>query len=104
MIELPRGSEEWARVTAALVEKCSYNVTKVQRIQNMDLWARYQSEKKHVVRGRPEGYDVNERLLYHTSSAQKSVICDEGLDQRLSQSGLFGHGIYFRYTHTNYPL
>ena len=45
---------------------------------------------------RPAGRDLNETLLYHTTSASKEVICEEGLDQRLSRQGRFGHGIYFR--------
>ena len=51
---------------------------------------------------RPAGRDLNETLLYHTTSASKEVICEEGLDQRLSGKnykddfGNFGKGIYFR--------
>lgn len=51
---------------------------------------------------RPAGRDLNEMLLYHTTSASKEVICEEGLDQRLSgmnyknDFGNFGKGIYFR--------
>ena len=44
-----------------------------------------------------ERSDVNERFLYHTSRSEVSVICEEGLDQRLSGKGNFGNGIYFRY-------
>lgn len=40
--------------------------------------------------------DVNMQLLYHTSSAEPHLICDEGLDNRLSRNGSFGKGIYFR--------
>ena len=42
------------------------------------------------------GFDLNERLLYHTSRASTETICAEGLDQRLGGMGNFGRGIYFR--------
>ena len=58
------------------------------------LWERLCYEKRLMLRERS---DVNERFLYHTSKSKVSVICEEGLDQRLSGMGLFGHGIYFRY-------
>lgn len=42
------------------------------------------------------GFSLNIHYLYHGTSAPFVLICDEGLDERLSRSGRFGRGIYFR--------
>ena len=96
LIKLPASSEEWIQISAPLTS-VGFQVTAVQRIQNNTLWQRFQSERQLMVQGRPEGFDVNEKILYHTSRAAKRVICEEGLDQRLSRCGSFGCGIYFRF-------
>lgn len=87
----PRCSE-WSFVSDPLT-RVEFTVRKVQRIQNMLLWERLCVEKGLMLRQRP---DVNMQLLYHTSSANPAIICDEGLDNRLSRHGNFGRGIYFR--------
>lgn len=94
LIDLAKGSEEWLYVSNPLTAR-EFVVARVQRIQNASLWQRFQSEKQLMMQGRPTGFEVNERLLYHTSKADKVVICEEGLDQRLSRAGNFGAGIYF---------
>lgn len=95
LIDIFPGSDEWAQVTYPFIS-AGYMVTKMQRIQNLQLWNRLQAEKQLMRQDRPEGFEINEQLLYHTSSASKEVICEEGLDQRLSRKGRFGRGIYFR--------
>ena len=95
LIAVTMFSDEWKRVSWPLSE-AGFVVTSMERIQNETLWHRLQSECQLMLRGHHEGYDLNERLLYHTSRADKSVICEEGLDQRLSRCGHFGNGIYFR--------
>ena len=95
LIDIFPGSDEWAQVTAPFIS-AGYMVAKMQRIQNLQLWNRLQAEKQLMRQNRPEGFEINEQLLYHTSSASKEVICEEGLDQRLSRKGRFGRGIYFR--------
>jgi len=42
------------------------------------------------------GFALNVQYLYHGTTAPFVQICDEGLDERLSRSGRFGRGIYFR--------
>ena len=95
LIEVTLGSEEWSHVASPL-DSAGFTVKRVQRIQNASLWQRLQYEKQLMTQSRPAEFDLNEKLLYHTSRAEKMVICEEGLDQRLSRSGNFGTGIYFR--------
>ena len=92
LIEVSRSSSEWKFVSDPLTQ-ANFIVGKVQRIQNESLWERLSSEKSLMLRQRD---DVNMQLLYHTSRAQPAVICEEGLDNRLSRDGNFGKGIYFR--------
>lgn len=84
-----------ARIVYSPVAACGFNVTKIQRIQSHNLWRRYMGEVRLLIEERGEGYQLDERLLYHCSQADKSVICSEGLDVRLSRNGNFGRGIYF---------
>ena len=92
VIEVAQGSSEWNVVTDQLT-RAHFIVVKVKRIQNDSLWQRLCYEKQLMLRERD---DVNMQLLYHTTRADTSVICEEGLDLRLSRNGLFGNGIYFR--------
>ena len=92
LIDVEPQSAEWDVVTSSLTH-VKFHVTRVQRIQNEALWQRLCFEKQLMLR---ERQDVNEQLLYHTSRAAKEVICEEGLDPRLSRNGYFGVGMYFR--------
>ena len=95
LIDIFPASEKWTQVTAPFT-RAGYVVTKMQQIQNQTLWNRFHFERQSMRDERPAGRDLNEMLLYHTTSASKEVICEEGLDQRLSRQGRFGRGIYFR--------
>lgn len=95
LVDVDSKSQEWFNVCGPMI-CANFTVTRLQRIQNPSLWERLQSERQLMVRNHPKSFDVNERLLYHTSRSDTKVICEEGLDQRLSRSGRFGRGIYFR--------
>lgn len=97
LIEVHPNCHEWLNVCIPLLNE-NFLVTQLQRIQNCVLWQRLQCEQQLMCRSHSKSFDLNERLLYHTSRAKKEIICAEGLDQRLSNSGSFGRGIYFRYT------
>lgn len=96
LADVDSNSQEWSNVCAPII-CANFLVTRLQRIQNPSLWERLQCERRLMARNHPKYFDLNERLLYHTSRADTRVICEEGLDQRLSRSGNFGRGIYFRY-------
>lgn len=97
VIEVQPNCHEWLNVCIPLLNE-NFLVTQLQRIQNCVLWQRLQCEQQLMCKSHSKRFDLNERLLYHTSRAKKEIICAEGLDQRLSNSGSFGRGIYFRYT------
>lgn len=92
LIDVAYNCPEWGVVSTPL-SQAGFTVNRVQRIQNESLWERLCYEKQLLLRDRP---DVNEQLLYHTSHSSIPVICEEGLDLRLSRNGMFGSGIYFR--------
>ena len=98
LIDLSHTSAEWAGIADPLT-KAGFTVTRVRRIQNLQLWNRFQFEKQLMIKDRPASFNINEVMLYHTTSAPKEAICEEGLDQRLSRSdgtNRFGRGTYFR--------
>jgi hypothetical protein len=90
LIDVACGQNEWLSVTEPL-RVAGFTAQKLQRVQNMKLYQRLQFEKQSM----REDYRVNEILLFHTSSAEVSTICSEGLDQRLARRGRFGSGVYF---------
>lgn len=92
LIDVAYNSAEWSVVSNPLCQ-LGFTVSRVQRIQNELLWQRLCFEKQLMV---SDQRDVNEQLLYHTSRCGVSVICEEGLDARLSMNGNFGRGMYFR--------
>lgn len=92
LIDVEINSAEWTFVSSQLLGS-GFTVTRIERIQNESLWQRLCYEKQLMLRERK---DINEQLLYHTSRCPVEVICEEGLDLRLSMNGSFGCGIYFR--------
>ena len=94
-VEKETAPDEWDRVTRPLTN-AGFIIQRLCRVQNITLYRRLQFEKEHMAATRSEGFQVNERLLYHTSSAEVGTICAEGLDQRLARKGRFGTGVYFR--------
>lgn len=92
LIDVAYNCPEWSVVSTPLTQ-AGFIVNRVQRIQNESLWQRLCYEKQLMLRDRS---DVNEQLLYHTSRSSIPIICEEGLDLRLSRNGCFGSGIYFR--------
>ena len=95
LVDVSPNTHEWLNV-CSLFLNVDFTVHRLARIQNQSLWRRMQCERQLICRSRPAGFDLNERLLYHTSRAKTEVICAEGLDQRLGAVGSFGRGIYFR--------
>lgn len=92
LIDVAYNCPEWSVVSKPLTQ-AGFTVNRVLRVQNESLWQRLCYEKQLMLRDRQ---DVNEQLLYHTSRSAISIICEEGLDLRLSRNGMFGSGIYFR--------
>ena len=94
LIEVGQGENEWLTITSPL-EDAGFVPQRLRRVQNMKLYRRLQFEKQSMCE-EDAAYNVNERMLYHTSSSSVDAICGEGLDQRLSRKGRFGNGVYFR--------
>lgn len=95
LIEITRGDSEWLQITAAFGD-VGFTARRLQRVQNIKLYQRLEFEKQSMQIDKEDGYQINETLLFHTTSAAVNVICSEGLDQRLSRRGRFGSGVYFR--------
>lgn len=74
-----------------------FKVSVIQQIQSPRLWRRYIGEVRLFLEERGNDANLNEKLLYHCSRTNKEILCSEGLDVRLSNQGLFGRGIYFRW-------
>ncbi|XP_069132372.1 uncharacterized protein [Argopecten irradians] len=94
LVNLLPGQMEYDKIEDEFKET-GIKITKIERIQNMYLLDRFKSEMEDTARRRHPGFDLNIRYLYHGTKADKTRICEEGLDQRLSRMGYFGKGIYF---------
>ncbi|XP_061186073.1 uncharacterized protein LOC133194115 [Saccostrea echinata] len=94
LIPLCVGNEECDQIYREM-EWAGLDVVQVERLQNLDSLEKFKAEMKHMARRRNSDDDLNVRYLYHGTSVDKTCICEEGLDQRLSRMGYFGKGIYF---------
>ncbi|XP_009321934.1 PREDICTED: poly [ADP-ribose] polymerase 12-like [Pygoscelis adeliae] len=75
----------------------SYNVLKIQRIQNPSLWKVFQWQKVQMKRENG-GKEVNERLLFHgTKTSFVEGICTHNFDWRIcgNNGTNYGNGSYF---------
>ncbi|KAF1459983.1 Poly [ADP-ribose] polymerase 12, partial [Pygoscelis antarcticus] len=75
----------------------SYNVLKIQRIQNPSLWKVFQWQKVQMKRENG-GKEVNERLLFHgTKTSFVEGICIHNFDWRIcgNNGTNYGNGTYF---------
>lgn len=101
VVDVVVDSAEWRTVANRFhdsLKKSSYHVIRIQRVQNVILWRRYQAEKQFIaaVNG-PDS--VNERKLFHgTGRLPPEVIYSGtvGFDPRCTREGNFyGRGVYF---------
>ncbi|XP_022083648.1 uncharacterized protein LOC110975438 isoform X2 [Acanthaster planci] len=91
LVMLNKQSWEFQSILAEFTA-ADLTVKKIERVENRDLWDKFQFERTRMLKNRAE---VNEVYLFHGTTADKEQICHEGLDQRLSRIGYFGRGIYF---------
>lgn len=94
VIVLEQGMGEYDSIKGEM-EQAGLIVTKIERLENIYLLNRFKTETEDIIKHRRKGFNVNIRYLYHGTKVDKSRICEEGLDQRLSRMGYFGKGIYF---------
>ena len=81
-----------------LFHECDYELTGLEEIRNPLLLYKYRLAREMMLASHMDdvpAFDVNERALLHATRAQEDVICSQGLDQRLCNSGSnFGQAIY----------
>ncbi|XP_038044945.1 uncharacterized protein LOC119719550 [Patiria miniata] len=91
LVMLNKQSWEFQSILAEFTA-ADLTVKKIERVENKDLWEKFEFERNRMQKNTTE---VNEVYLFHGTTADKEQICHEGLDQRLSRIGYFGRGIYF---------
>ena len=102
LVDVPYVSQEWDDIQQMFfcgwpAGRKVFEIARIQRIQNEDLWGRYVAEKVEMVRKNgPE--NLNEMFLFHGTSSKDPCIIYEGIgfDMRLaSEKNYYGKGIYF---------
>ncbi|XP_059165354.1 uncharacterized protein LOC131947921 isoform X2 [Physella acuta] len=99
--ELDKKNKVYREVTIDF-ENAGLKVVKIEKLINIHLCKRYITERDLMLSQRLKidpDFKLNEKYLYHGTTAKKDYICEEGLDSRMSKQGCFGKGIYF----SNYP-
>ncbi|NXG44692.1 PAR14 polymerase, partial [Psilopogon haemacephalus] len=97
IVELKPSTEEYGDVRARFMETCqSFQIEKIERIQNQYLWKFYQIKKCEM--DKKNGTRINERHLFHGTSRESiTLINDKGFNR--SYAGMhaanFGNGTYF---------
>ncbi|NXL01208.1 PAR12 polymerase, partial [Mesembrinibis cayennensis] len=97
-VEISKTTSEYNRIKELFLQTMkSYNVLKIQRIQNPSLWKVFQWQKEQMKRENG-GKEVNEKLLFHgTDTAFMKAICIHNFDWRIcgSNGTNYGKGTYF---------
>ncbi|XP_006133460.2 protein mono-ADP-ribosyltransferase PARP12-like isoform X1 [Pelodiscus sinensis] len=98
LVELSNTTSEYREVKD-LFEKTmkDYRICRLQRIQNPSLWQVFQWQKEQM-RKTNIGKDVDERLLFHgTTASHLDTICWQNFDWRIcgAHGTAFGKGSYF---------
>uniref|UniRef100_A0A8C3BMW4 Uncharacterized protein n=1 Tax=Cairina moschata TaxID=8855 RepID=A0A8C3BMW4_CAIMO len=97
-VEISNTSSEYKEIKKQFEQTMkTYNIVRVQRIQNPSLWKVFQWKKEKMKKeaGKKE---VNERLLFHgTKDARLEDICINNFDWRTcgSNGANYGKGSYF---------
>lgn len=113
LFDEPENEATFQYVRAAMCLRGNrFEVTRVQRVQHLPLWSRYESARKEICErdddnpfassasgGRAAQARGNERWLFHgtrdTTPRQITHDGDGGFDMRLSNGLYYGKGLYF---------
>uniref|UniRef100_A0A673T7E0 Poly [ADP-ribose] polymerase n=1 Tax=Suricata suricatta TaxID=37032 RepID=A0A673T7E0_SURSU len=97
VIELQPGQSEYGNVKDKFSETCfSYEIEKIERIQNVWLWRSYQIKKKHM--DTKNGHTDNERILFHGTVADSvAYVNQHGFNRSYAgkNGATYGQGTYF---------
>ena len=95
--EVSRNSSEWNKIHLRMVEPGFYiEIIKIERIQNPWLWEVFDRSRKRMS-DKNQG-QVNEKELFHgtrRTPPKKIYDSEQGFDNRLASTGLWGEGTYF---------
>ncbi|KAK1204207.1 PAR12 ribosyltransferase, partial [Pygoscelis papua] len=97
-VDISNTTSEYNKIKQLFLQTMkSYNVLKIQRIQNPSLWKVFQWQKVQMKRENG-GKEVNERLLFHgTKTSFVEGICIHNFDWRIcgNNGTNYGNGTYF---------
>ncbi|XP_032438307.1 protein mono-ADP-ribosyltransferase PARP14-like [Xiphophorus hellerii] len=109
-VELDPKSTEYQNVADNFHKTTSYNIHKIERVQNVFLWHAFNICRRRILSKNGEA-DLGEKFLYHGTSAKS---CDTIERDRFDRSyagqhaAVFGKGVYFavnaKYSATKYSL
>ncbi|KFP14074.1 Poly [ADP-ribose] polymerase 12, partial [Egretta garzetta] len=97
-VDISNTTSEYNRIQQLFLQTMkSYDVLKIQRIQNPSLWKVFQWQKEQMQREN-RGKEINEQLLFHgTKISFVESICTHNFDWRIcgSNGTNYGRGSYF---------
>uniref|UniRef100_A0A3Q4N3Z7 Si:ch73-252i11.1 n=1 Tax=Neolamprologus brichardi TaxID=32507 RepID=A0A3Q4N3Z7_NEOBR len=105
-ISLQRSSEEFKEAEALFYKTMKdCDITNIERIQNKDLWEKFQMQKNQMKTKNKGGNVTEEKLFHGTDSKFVDTICHHNFDWRIcgTHGTAYGKGSYFardaRYSH-----
>ncbi|XP_006811173.1 uncharacterized protein LOC102802910 [Saccoglossus kowalevskii] len=94
LVTLETSSYEYCSIRTEFTNT-NVQINRIERLENLDLWGKFQFERERMSKNRPIEFNLNECYLYHGSMVDIAEICSDGLDLRRGKIGFFGRGIYF---------
>ncbi|XP_054914600.1 protein mono-ADP-ribosyltransferase PARP15-like [Poeciliopsis prolifica] len=102
-VELDPKSPEYQEVANNFHKTTSYNIHKIERVQNVYLWHAFSICRRRILSKNGEA-DLGERFLYHGTSAKScKTIERDRFDRNYAgqHAAAYGKGVYFA-VHANY--
>uniref|UniRef100_A0AAQ6ALA9 Poly [ADP-ribose] polymerase n=1 Tax=Amphiprion ocellaris TaxID=80972 RepID=A0AAQ6ALA9_AMPOC len=96
-VELQPNSPEYQDVAQGFFKTAKYNISKIERVQNLYLWHSYSVCRQRILTKNGEA-ELGEKFLYHGTSAEScNCIERDRFDRSFAgaHAAMYGKGVYF---------
>ncbi|XP_008298465.1 poly [ADP-ribose] polymerase 14-like isoform X2 [Stegastes partitus] len=96
-VELQANSAEYQDVAQCFFRTAKYNISKIERVQNLYLWHAYSVCRQRILT-KNSAAELGEKSLYHGTSAESCTCIERDRFDRSfagAHAAMYGKGVYF---------